>query len=66
MADIKKDFPDWASDELSQIVINACNPDYLNRGDPDAKKRAGSPIGIEAFVSRFDRLSKRAMIETRR
>jgi len=66
VADMTRDFPSWASEELSQIVINACNPDYLVRGDPDARRRVGSPIGIEAFVSRFDRLSKRAMIEIRR
>lgn len=66
VADLKSDFPDWASEELSQLVINACNPDYSNRGDPDARRRTGKPIGIETFVSRFDRLSKRAMVETRK
>jgi serine/threonine protein kinase len=66
VVNMKKDFPDWAAEELSQIVINACNPDFSKRGDPDARNRAGSPIGIDTFVSRFDRLSKRAMVETRK
>lgn len=63
---VKSDFPDWAAEELSQIVINACNPDFTKRGDPDARGRTGNPIGIDTFVSRFDRLSKHALIETRR
>lgn len=63
---ITQDIPPWARDELSQIIVNACNPDYTKRGDPDARKRTGNPIGIDAFVSRFDRLSKRAEVELRR
>lgn len=66
VVEVGSNFPEWAKNELSQIVINACNPDYTKRGDPDARKRAGSPIGIETFVSRFDRLAKRALVETRR
>lgn len=63
---IKVDFPDWARDELAEIVINACNPDYNLRGDPDSRKRSGSPIGIETFVSRFDRLAKKAVVELKK
>ena len=63
--EIKADLPVWAKDELAQILLNACNPDYKKRGDPDARKRAGSPIGIDTFVSRFDRLAKRALVELR-
>lgn len=62
IAKVKDDFPDWGRDELSQIVLNACAPDYEKRGDPEARKRAGSPIGVETFVSRFDRLSRRALV----
>jgi len=63
---IRSDLPEWSKAELSQIILNACNPDYQKRGDPDARKRAGNPIGIDTFVSRFDRLAKRALVETRR
>lgn len=56
------DFPDWCRDELVQILLNTCEPDYQKRGDPEARKRAGSPLGIETFVSRFDRLSRRALV----
>ncbi|GHU11749.1 hypothetical protein FACS1894185_5480 [Betaproteobacteria bacterium] len=63
---IKDDLPEWSKDEMTLIIKNACNPDYTLRGDPDARKRVGSPIGIETFVSRFDRLSKRAMVEIKK
>lgn len=56
------DFPDWCRDELVQILFNTCEPDYQKRGDPEARKRAGFPLGIETFVSRFDRLSRRALV----
>ena len=63
---ISVDFPDWAASELSQIVLNACNPDYTKRGDPSARKKVGSPIGVDTFVSRFDRLAKRAVFEVKK
>lgn len=63
---IRRDMPDWAADELSILVLNACNPDFNKRGDPDARRRVGSPIGIREFVSRFDRLAKLALVNTRK
>jgi eukaryotic-like serine/threonine-protein kinase len=63
---IRQDLPDWSADELSRIVFNACNPDFTKRGDTDARKRVGSPIGIQEFVSRFDRLAKHALVNTRK
>lgn len=65
VAKICDDLPEWASDELSQIVINACNPDYEKRGDPKARERVGRPLGIDTFVSRFQRLSKMALVKVR-
>lgn len=63
---IKADFPEWARDELVMILLNACNPDYQKRGDPNARNRTGSPLGMDVFVSRFDRLAKRAVVELRK
>jgi len=60
---ISQDFPDWARDRLAEIIINACNPDYTERGDPSSRARTGRPIGIETFVSRFNRLAKDAEVE---
>src|SRR5438105_3848613 len=56
--EIRLDLPKWAELELLQLIINACNPDYIKRGDPDARKRIGSPIGIDTFISRFYLVSK--------
>lgn len=62
---IRKDLPPWAEPELIQILLNACNPDYSKRGDPAARRQVGGAIGIATFVSRFDRLAKRAIVESR-
>ncbi|MFH1495621.1 MAG: protein kinase [Pseudomonadota bacterium] len=60
------EFPPWARDELRKIVSELCNPDYAKRGDPKARQMHGRPIGVDRFVSRFDRLAKRAMVEARK
>lgn len=60
VASVRQDFPEWARDELTTILTQACTPDYAQRGDPSFRARAGNPLGIEAFVSRFDRLAKKA------
>jgi eukaryotic-like serine/threonine-protein kinase len=65
VAEIALDFPPWGKEELSQIIINTCNPDYEKRGDPGARARTGSPLGLDTFVSRFDRLARRALVKTR-
>lgn len=61
----KGHFPTWAAEELGQIILTACDPDYRERGDPAARRRVGSPVGIDAFVSRFDRLAKQAGVKAR-
>ena len=61
--EIAVDFPEWGSEELKQIILNACNQDYKKRGDPAARARVGAPLGIETFVSRFDRLARRALVK---
>lgn len=63
---IQQDLPSWAREELTSIIENACTPDFNRRGDPQARKKVGEPIGIESFVSRFDRLAKRAEIEVQK
>lgn len=66
LSQIAVDLPNWASAEITTMVENACNPNYEKRGDPAARRRVGSPLGIETFVSRFDRLAKQAEIESRK
>lgn len=49
--------------ELSDVVRQLCNPDPAARGCKDYKR--GSRFALEKFISRFDLLSKRAMIRAR-
>ncbi len=63
--EIAADFPEWGRDELSRIVLDTCNPDYQKRGDPSSRARTGSPLGLDTFVSRFDRLARKALVKTR-
>lgn len=63
---VSESFPAWAKDELTQIVMHACHPDYSKRGDPRTRQQAGALLGIPTFVSRFDRLSKRSSTEARK
>ena len=63
---VSNEIPEWARAEVVQIILNACNPDYLKRGDPYARQQVGNPIGLDTFVSRFAHLSKRAEVEMRR
>lgn len=65
VADSQTDFPVWAAEELSQLIVAACDPDYRVRGDAGARQRSGNTVGIDAFVSRFDRLAKSAAVKTR-
>lgn len=62
---VEADLPAWAAEELGQIVLTACDPDFRSRGDPTARRRVGNTVGIETYVSRFDRLAKRASVKTR-
>lgn len=63
LGEIQSSFPEWARNEMIEIVTNACTPDYRKRGDPKSRASAGAPIGINTFVSRFDRLSKTAKVK---
>jgi eukaryotic-like serine/threonine-protein kinase len=65
VADAQPAFPVWAAEELSQIILTTCDPDYRVRGDATARKRIGNTVGIDAYVSRFDRLAKGAAVKTR-
>jgi eukaryotic-like serine/threonine-protein kinase len=66
VADAQPAFPVWAAEELSQIIVTTCDPDYRVRGDATARQRIGNTVGIDTFVSRFDRLAKNAAVKTRR
>lgn len=63
---VRNNLPDSIVDEMTLLISNACHPDYKKRGDPASRRRVGRPIGIETFASRFDRLSKAALIDAKK
>ncbi|MCV2439862.1 protein kinase domain-containing protein [Paucibacter sp. DJ2R-2] len=65
VADSQSCFPVWIAEELSQIIMTACEPDWRTRGDAKARQALGNKVGIDAYVSRFDRLAKAASVKTR-
>jgi eukaryotic-like serine/threonine-protein kinase len=62
---VKHDFPAWAAEELVMIVRQMCDPYFERRGDPEARSQVGSPLGLDRFVSRFDRLAKSAQVKAK-
>lgn len=65
VADCQTALPVWAAEEFSQIILSACDPDWRVRGDAKARQSLANNIGIDAYVSRFDRLAKSAAIKMR-
>jgi serine/threonine protein kinase len=62
---IKPDLPVWAADYLLLLISQMCDPEYLRRGDPDARKQVGAPIGMDRFISRLDALAKEATVKAK-
>ncbi|MGF6648545.1 protein kinase domain-containing protein [Paraburkholderia sp. GAS82] len=63
--EIGPQFPEWARTDLVSLLRQMCHPDYRSRGAPDARAQTKSPIGMDRFVSHFDRLAKRAALRVR-
>jgi serine/threonine protein kinase len=64
--EIQEAFPEWARTKLVEMISQMCNPDYKRRGDPKSRMQHERPLGINKYVSRFDRLRSYARIETRK
>jgi serine/threonine protein kinase len=62
LADARDLFPEWARDDLTLLLSHMCTPNYKQRGDPDARSQVESPIGLDRFISKLDKLSKHASI----
>lgn len=56
-------FPEEMQDELTTILRSLTHPDPKKRGDSRARANVGRPFGLDRYVSRFDRLAKRAEIQ---
>ena len=62
---LEDELPEEFRDELSQAYFNLCHPDPQLRGHPDARRQTGRPVGLDRYLSAFDRLTKRALLSER-
>lgn len=62
---IANSFPDWCREECLELVRRMCNPDYRLRGDPKTRAMHGKPLGVDRFITTFNRLSLEAKINTK-
>ncbi|WP_324726805.1 protein kinase domain-containing protein [Pseudomonas chlororaphis] len=58
--------PIWLGKDLMQIIRQAGHPDYLQRGARKALRQSVPQLGLDRFVSEFQRLILRASIEARK
>jgi len=49
-------------EELTQVIVELCNPNPEERGHPKARSSIGSSYSLERYVSVFDRLATRSLI----
>lgn len=52
--------PEEIRDELSDIVIQLCNPNPIERGHPSNKKGLSDPYSLERYVSKLDHMARKA------
>lgn len=57
--------PEQLRELMIRCIRQMCNPDPRRRGDPGARAMVGNSIGIDRYVSHFDRLAKLATIRAR-
>lgn len=58
--------PVWLGSDLMQIVRQAGHPNYLHRGARKTLRQSVPQLGLNRFVSDFDRLIRKASIEARK
>lgn len=66
MEEIIGQLPDEYRPDLRACIGQMCHPDPHTRGHPDSRANVGKQVGIDRFVSLFDRLSRRTLINLRR
>jgi serine/threonine protein kinase len=66
LIDIEPQLPTWLSHELIEIIRQCSTPDFRERGSKRTIKRNPPNLGIDRFVSDFDRLTHKANIEMRK
>ena len=55
--DVSTHFPKAINLELKRILLELTMPDPHVRGDPKARSLTGRPVGLDRYISRFNRLS---------
>ncbi|WP_242463334.1 protein kinase domain-containing protein [Rhodocyclus tenuis] len=65
LSELESKLPFWCKDDLLALIRTACDPDVHRRGDPGARVMFGAPIGMDRYISRLDRLSKKAEVHAR-
>ncbi len=63
--DIAQNVPEQLRELMIRCIRQMCDPDPRRRGDPGARAMVGNPVGIDRYVSTFDRLAKLATIRAR-
>jgi serine/threonine protein kinase len=62
---IQPEMPDWAADQLLLLIQQLCTPEYKKRGAPEARVFENSPLGLDRFITRLDRLALAAKIRVK-
>lgn len=63
VAVVSESIPEEYRPELTKIVTELTHPDYKLRGDPDHRARVGNPHGIDAYMNKFERLSRKSFVK---
>jgi len=66
MERFKSHIPDPFQSEISEIAGQLCNPDPDLRGHPRNRIGHGNPYSVERFVTRFDLLAFKALVNLKR
>lgn len=59
---VESHFPVYCRTELGEVFAQLSAPSPYERGHPRSRRQTGRPVGIERYISIFDRLSKKAAI----
>lgn len=59
---VESHFPVYCRMELGDAFAQLANPSPYERGHPKSRRAVGRPIGLDRYVSLFDKLNKQAML----
>lgn len=63
VAAVAESIPEEYRPELTKIIMELTHPDYARRGDPDHRARVGHPHGVDAYMNKFERLSRKSFVK---